>query len=72
MSFYRYHQTLGELHSAILARERRRALQRETVMEAALMLASALIGLGFAARFFQAGSPLPALNQVLAALRGWL
>ena len=72
MSFYRYHQTLGESHSAIVAREQRRALQRETAAEAALMVASALIALMVAAHYLHAGSPLPAISQLLAALRARL
>jgi len=73
MSFYHYQQTLGESSNAIVMHEQRRALQREIVVEATIMLCAALIALVFAVRLLNSGASLPVpVNEVLTALQGWL
>ena len=73
MNFYRYQQTLGESSNAIVAQEKRRALQREIAAEAIIMLGAAIIALVLAVRLLHAGTSLAApVNELLTALQGWL
>lgn len=73
MSYYRYCQTLGESSNAIVAGERRRALQREVMAESAFLLCAAVVALALVTRLLWFNLAVHAqILQVLASLQGWL